>query len=78
MKIKVLKRFHDKETDKVYEIGEVVEVTDKRGIEIISNPLEVAEKVGGVDVTPAEKIDAGEVVKENLTTEKPKAPRRRK
>lgn len=78
MKIKVLKRFHDKVTDKVYEVGEVVEVTDKRGIEIISNPLEVAEKVGGVDVTPAEKIDAGEVVKENLTTEKPKAPRRRK
>lgn len=76
MKIKVLKRFHDKETDKVYEIGEVVEVTDKRGAEIISHPLELAEKVGGVDVEkPAVEK---EVVKENLTTEKPKAPRRRK
>ena len=78
MKIKVLKRFHDKETDKVYEIGEVVEVTDKRGIEIISSPLEVAEKVGGVDTTPAEENDAGEVVQENLIPEKPKTPHRRK
>ena len=78
MKIKVLKRFHDKETDKVYEVGEVVEVTDKRGLEIISSPLEVAEKVGGVDTTPAEENDAGEDVKENLTSEKPKTPRKRK
>lgn len=69
MRIKVLKRFHDKETDKVYEVGEVVEVTDKRGIEIISNPLELAEKIGGADVTPAA---------ENTVDEKPKAPRRRK
>lgn len=79
MKIKVLKRFHDKETDKVYEVGEVVEVTDKRGIEIISSPLEVAEKLSGVDTTPAEENDAGEVVQENLITEKSKStPRRRK
>lgn len=79
MKIKVLKRFHDKETDKVYEVGEVVEVTDKRGIEIISSPLEVAEKVGGVVSTPAEENDAGEVVQENLIPEKSKStPRRRK
>lgn len=78
MKIKVLKRFHDKETDKVYEVGEVVEVTDKRGLEIISSPLEVAEKVGGVDTTPAEENDAGEVVQENLIPEKPKTPRKRK
>lgn len=78
MKIKVLKRFHDKETDKVYDVGEVVEVTDKRGIEIISSPLEVAEKVGGVDTTPAEENDAGEVVQENLIPEKPKTPRKRK
>lgn len=78
MKIKVLKRFHDKETDKVYEVGEVVEVTDKRGIEIISSSLEVAEKVGGVDTTPAEENDAGEVVQENLIPEKSKTPRRRK
>lgn len=70
MKIKVLKRFHDKETDKVYNVGEVVEVTDKRGNEIISNPLELAEKIGGADyVTPAA---------ENTVDEKPKAPRRRK
>lgn len=79
MKIKVLKRFHDKETDKVYEVGEVVEVTDKRGIEIISSPLEVAEKLGGVDTTPAEENDAGKVVQENLIPEKSKStPRRRK
>lgn len=79
MKIKVLKRFHDKETDKVYEVGEVVEVTDKRGIEIISNPLEVAEKLGGADnVTPAKENNAGEDVKENLIPEKPKTPRKRK
>ena len=78
MKIKVLKRFHDKETDKVYEVGEVVEVTDKRGIEIISNPLELAEKLSGVDTTPAEENDAGEVVQENLIPEKSKTPRKRK
>ena len=78
MKIKVLKRFHDKETDKVYEVGEVVEVTDKRGIEIISNPLEVAEKLSGVDTTPAEENNAGEVVQENLIPEKSKTPRKRK
>lgn len=78
MKIKVLKRFHDKETDKVYEVGEVVEVTDKRGIEIISSPFEVAEKLGGVDTTPAEENDAGEVVQENLIPEKSKTPRKRK
>lgn len=78
MKIKVLKRFHDKETDKVYEVGEVVEVTDKRGLEIISSPLEVAEKLGGVVSTPAEENNAGEVVQENLIPEKPKTPRKRK
>ena len=78
MKIKVLKRFHDKETDKVYEVGEVVEVTDKRGIEIISSPLEVAEKLSGVGTTPVEENDAGEVVQENLIPEKSKTPRKRK
>ena len=78
MKIKVFKRFHDRETDKVYEVGEVVEVTDKRGIEIISSPLEVAEKLGGVDTTPAEENDAGKVFQENLIPEKSKTPRKRK
>lgn len=47
MKIKVLKRFHDKITDEVYEIGDVVEVTDERGNEIVSNPLGVAEILEG-------------------------------
>lgn len=43
MKIKVLKRFHDKVTGEVHEVGEVVEVTDQRGEEITSSPLGVAE-----------------------------------
>ena len=55
MKIKVLKRFHDKVTGEVHEVGEVVEVTDQRGEEITSNPLGVAEKVGAVDVPAVEK-----------------------
>lgn len=47
MKIKVLKRFHDKVTDEVYEIGDIVEVTNERGNEIVSNPLGVAEILEG-------------------------------
>lgn len=63
MKIKVLKRFHDKVNDKVYEVGEVVEVTDKRGIEIISNPLELAEKISGADVTAAAEVAVERITK---------------
>lgn len=78
MKIKVLKRFHDKVNDKVYEIGDIVEVTNERGNEIISHPLGLAEKVGGaeigVDLTP--DFEKSEV--EIDTNEKPKAQRKRK
>lgn len=71
MKIKVLKRFHDKLNNKVYEVGEVVEVTNERGNEIISNPLGLAEKVGGDEVkAPAEE--------KPVEAAKPKTPRKRK
>lgn len=46
MKLKVLKPFSDKETGILYKVGEIIEVTDKRGNEILSSRYEVAELVG--------------------------------
>lgn len=45
MKIKVIKPFHDKETDELYKVGSIVEVTEKRGKEILASKYEVAELV---------------------------------
>lgn len=71
MKIKVLKRFHDKVTNEVHEVGDVIEVSDARGNEIISNPRGFAEKVGGVEVeAPAEE--------KPVEVSKSKTPRKRK
>ena len=72
MKIKVLKRFHDKETDQVYNAGEIVEVTEKRAKEIVSSPLEVAE------LLEAEKPVETETPVEPVPAAKPKATRKRK
>lgn len=71
MKIKVLRRFHDKVTSEVHEVGDVIEVTDARGNEIISNPRGFAEKLGGDEVeTPAEE--------KPVEVAKHKTPRRKK
>lgn len=45
MKLKVLVPFVDKENGKFYELGNVIEVSDKRGKEILSHSLNIAEKI---------------------------------
>lgn len=45
MKLKVVKPFHDRETDELYKVGSIIEVTEKRGKEILASRLEVAELV---------------------------------
>lgn len=45
MKLRVCVEFVDKVTDETYRIGDVIEVTDKRGAEILANPLNLAEAV---------------------------------
>lgn len=45
MKLKVCVEFCDRVTDEVYHIGDIIEVTDKRGAEILANPLKLAEAV---------------------------------
>ena len=45
MKLKVLRKFKDKNTGELYEAGSVIEVSDERGAEIIGNPLKLAEAV---------------------------------
>lgn len=47
MKLKVLKPFHDKVTGERYKAGAEIEVSDKRGAEILSAPGELAVKVEG-------------------------------
>lgn len=43
MKLKVLKPFNDKVTNAKYSAGDEIIVSDTRGKEILSHPLEVAE-----------------------------------
>lgn len=45
MKLKVLKQFHDKNTNELYQIGTVIDVTDERGQEILDCKYNVAEIV---------------------------------
>ena len=45
MKLRVRAEFVDKVTGGTYRIGDVIEVTDKRGTEILANPLNLAEAV---------------------------------
>lgn len=45
MKLKVISEFFDKYTDELYKVGKEIEVDDKRGKEILSNPLSLVEKV---------------------------------
>lgn len=42
IKLNVLKQFHDKETDELYKVGSVIEVTEKRAREILASKLNVA------------------------------------
>lgn len=43
MKLKVLKKFHDKETDVLRNAGDEIEVSDERGKEILASKMNVAE-----------------------------------
>ena len=45
MKLRVRAEFVDKVTGETYRIGDVIEVTDKRGTEILANPQGLAEMV---------------------------------
>lgn len=47
MKLKVLKQFHDKVTGAIYKAGSEIEVSDKRGAEILGAPGNLAVKVEG-------------------------------
>lgn len=57
MKLKVLKSFSDKETGQVYKVGDEIEVSTKRGNEILSSRYEVAEMVNGVIELDSEQIE---------------------
>lgn len=50
IKLNVLKQFHDKETDELYKIGSVIEVTEKRAREILASKLKVAELAEGEEL----------------------------
>lgn len=60
IKLNVLKQFHDKETNELYKIGSVIEVTEKRAKEIIASKLKVAELAEG------EKLDDDDVSGKSL------------
>lgn len=45
MKLKVLKRFTDKNTSELYLEGMIIEVNAKRGAELLAHPLELVEEV---------------------------------
>lgn len=66
MKLKVLKSFSDKETGQVYKVGDEIEVSTKRGNEILSSRYEVAEMVNGVI-----ELD-GEPIAEQIENTEPK------
>lgn len=61
MKLKVLKKFHDKETDALHNAGDVIEVSDERGNEILKSKHNVAAlfELGEPD-TPANADADGE------------------
>lgn len=59
MRVKVLKRFKDKYTKKIYEIGEIIEVTNERYEEINST-------AHGILVEKLDEIDLGSMTKKEL------------
>lgn len=75
MKLKVLKKFHDKETDQLRNVGDEIEVTDNRGKEILASKMNVAEllEVGEPDApqTGAEGEGSDGTPKGEQKTENP-------
>lgn len=49
MKIKVEKKFKDKYTGKIYKVGDVVEVAEERGAELLSDSRKLVSKVSEDD-----------------------------
>lgn len=52
MKIKVEKKFRDKNTGVLYEIGEVIDVTDDRGAELLGDTRKLVSEVTGETAKP--------------------------
>lgn len=50
VKLKVLKSFFDKEKKVTYQVGETIEVSEKRAKEILSHHLELAELIETVEL----------------------------
>lgn len=59
MKVRVLRRFSDKYTKKIYGIGEIIEVTNERYEEINST-------AHGILVEKLDEIDLGSMTKKEL------------
>lgn len=59
MKVKVIKKFIDKYTKEVYEIGQIIEVTNERYEEINST-------AHGILVEKLDEIDLGSMTKKEL------------
>lgn len=68
MKLKVLKRFHDKVTGEPYEVGSIIEPTDERGAEMLAAKGDLVEKIGGSEDEP----------KQNVPAEKPRTKSKKK
>ena len=68
MKLKVLKKFHDKETDDLRNAGDIIEVSDKRGKEILASKMNVAELLEVGEPDNPQSDSEGEP--ENQETEK--------
>ena len=45
MKLKVLSDFTDKNSGELYTTGQIIDVKDKRGEELLSHPLDLVEKI---------------------------------
>ena len=57
MKLKVLKAFKDKETGEMRKVGEVIEVTDERGAELLAHPLKLVSESKEVKKPRKKKAD---------------------
>lgn len=58
MKLKVLKCFVDKVNGKTYNVDDVIDVSDARGKEILSHPLELVEVVESEEKSKKKKSDS--------------------
>lgn len=55
MKLKITNAFHDKYTDELYKVGQIIEVEDARGEELLASKLHLVEKVVVKKTTKAKK-----------------------